>query len=728
MDIMKKTIIRCVMVMATVMWLMPAQADDEKDYARFSAELREKVWSDNDPMFNNYRCPEQYTNSQLYSAVIIAARTDVDVTRKSYIRMAGLLSFGNPKMLGRHELNRMLIKLNDAAALKKFSEFDYSTFKRGRNYKGLEEKIQQVLGVRVIKPDGRIVTVNADEYATTREGKKGKDVSHKLAVPGLEVGDVLDIFTYEEMMVQDRNVPEFTFSFMEPYPMLHYQVKCTIDKKFTVQYRTLNGAPDFKTSTDEDGNTVLEAEVRDVERTEPTLWYNAVMQSPLTLLYVFDKSVSSKKMKSIKHRDVQGNPDFRSILIDDMDYISSHQKGIKEYYDWPLNKKLMKGEIAQAKKMADKEEAARLLYTGLLYTYRAHDDYDAYTPGHFIIMLGEMLKHCKVPYQYVISTTDEHEPLDQLIYIGNVAWLMKVGETYFAAPTHQGMTAGHLPASLQGRPAAVVGKLSGADTKYEMVTLPQSAAADNLDEVSLTATIDGTTITIDRTESRTGTMKESTSTIMTDEQEFEAYDEFLGRKKDYMESVNKRLREGTQQQFSKQDEVQQEDFKTEIELYHDQPAERVLSHEITSMGIDPQQPVFTYNTRYTMDGWVKRAGNNLVVSVGKLIGSQAKVEGITRNRTFDVNRLSPALLRWNITVTIPNGYEISGESLDRLHQDISNSAGHFTANARVEGRQLRLVVSKQYNQRDYPASQWQDLLQLLDAADEFTTRQIILKK
>jgi len=37
-------------------------------------------------------------------------------------------------------------------------------------------------------------------------------------------------------------------------------------------------------------------------------------------------------------------------------------------------------------------------------------------------------------------------------------------------------------------------------------------------------------------------------------------------------------------------------------------------------------------------------------------------------------------------------------------------------------------VSKQYNQRDYPAAQWQDLLELLDAADEFTTRQIILKK
>ena len=723
-----RTTIKCVLVLLLALSFTSAQADDEKDYARFAEELRQKVWSDNDPMFSNYQCPEKYTNSQLYSAVILAARTDVDVTRKSYIRMTGLMMFGNPKMLGRHELNRMLIKLNDAAALKKYSEFDYSTFKRGRNYRGLEEKVQQVLGVRVIKPDGRIVNVDSKEYAVTREGKKDKDVSHKLAVPGLEIGDVLDIFTYEELTVQDRNVPEFTFSFMAPYPMLHYKVNCTIDKKFTVQYRSLNGAPDFKASTDEDDNTVLEAEVQNVDRVEPTLWYNPLKQSPLILLYVQDKSVSDKKIKSLKNRDLQANPDYEFILRDDFSFLHTHKKKVKEYYDWPLNKKLMKDELAQAKKLADKEEAARLIYTGLLYSYRAHDDYDAYTPYHFIIMMGEMLDRCNVPYQFIISTDDENEPLDKLIHVGNVLWLLKVGNTYFAPPTYQGMTAGLLPARLQGRKAALITKLDGNNSKYDLIILPQSTATDNLDEVKLTATIDGTTMTIDRTESRTGTMKEGTATIMTDEQEYEAYDEYLGRKKEYIKGVNKKQREGAQQQFTKQSEEQQDDFKAEIEMYHDVAADQVLSTEILSTGIAPQHPEFTYNTKYTMDGWVKKAGSNLVVSVGKLIGSQAKVEGVTRNRSFDVNRRSPGLLRWDIRVNIPDGYEVSSESLDKLNQSVKNNAGEFTANASVEGRQLQLVVSKRYDKSDYPASQWQELLQMLDAADEFTTRQIVFKK
>lgn len=705
-----------------------ASADDEKDYLKFAAELRQSVWSDDDVLFKNYQCPERYNDSKHYSAVILAASTDVEITRKSYLRMSSLFSIGNSKMIKRHELNRMLIKINDAAALKKFSEFDFTTFKNSRNYKGLEEKLQQVLGVRVIKPGGQIVDVNTDDFMTTREGKKDKDVSHKLAVPGLEVGDVMDIFTYEELMVQDRNVPHFTFWFMQEYPLLNYKVHCTLDKKFTVQYRTLNGAPDFAITTDDDGNTVLDAQVHNVERTEPSLWYNPVKQTPMTLLYVFDKSVSNKRMKSIKNRDVQANPDFHTILIDDIAYISGHQKEVKEYYDWPYNKKLMKDEIARAKKMADKEEAARLIYSGLLYTFRAHDDYNTYSPGHFIAMMGEMLKLCKVPYQYVISTDDENEPLDQLIFIGNDSWLIRVGETYFAPPIYQGMTAGQLPSRFQGRPAAVINKLSGDKSKYDMVTLPQSVATDNLDQVTLTASIDDMTLTIDRTESRTGTMKEGTATLMTDEQEYEAYDKYLGRKKEYMEKVSKRQREGTKQQFAKESDEQRDNFKTEVELYHDQAAEQVLSAEILSTGIDPQSPAFDYRTRYSMDGWVKKAGNNLIVSVGKLIGSQVKMEGVNRNRMADVDRRSPGLLTWDITVEIPSGLEVTGESLEKLQQHVENSAGEFTSSATVQDDQLHLTVTKRYNHGHYPASQWQELLQVIDAADEFTTRQVVFKK
>lgn len=68
--------------------------------------------------------------------------------------------------------------------------------------------------------------------------------------------------------------------------MLSYTVHCEIDDKLTTQYRTLNGAPDFKQSTNEEGNILLDVAMKDIEQTEPDLWYNSMQQTPTTLLYI----------------------------------------------------------------------------------------------------------------------------------------------------------------------------------------------------------------------------------------------------------------------------------------------------------------------------------------------------------------------------------------------------------------------------------------------------------
>jgi hypothetical protein len=346
-----------------------------------------------------------------------------------------------------------------------------------------------------------------------------------------------------------------------------------------------------------------------------------------------------------------------------------------------------------------------------------------------MLMMSEMLDMRDIPYQFVVTTDYENEPLDQLIYSGNTSWLIKTeGGTYFAPPTYQGTTAGLLPACFQGRRAAVVNKLKGDKSQSDMVTLPQSTADDNVNQVTVNASIDGMAMDIERTESLTGAMKESIATIMTDEQEFDAYDQYLGRKKPYMERIAGGAKKGTAQKFAKGREDQQDDFKEEIKGYHDQAAASVISSEILGTGINPSEPAFVYKTRYTMDGWVKRAGSNLVVSAGKLIGAQSKVEGSDRRRTFDVNRRCPALVRWNITINVPDGYQVSQESLAKLQQQVKNSAGEFNATASIEGNRLTLAVNMRYNKGDYPVSQWQDLLQIIDAADEFTTRQVVFKK
>ena len=79
----------------------------------------------------------------------------------------------------------MLVQINDKAALKRIPPNSIIKQKSGKKSWRYDESYQQVLGVRIIKPDGTINEVSTDEYMTATEGKNDKEQRQKLAVPGL---------------------------------------------------------------------------------------------------------------------------------------------------------------------------------------------------------------------------------------------------------------------------------------------------------------------------------------------------------------------------------------------------------------------------------------------------------------------------------------------------------------------------------------------------------------
>ena len=124
---------------------------------------------------------------------------------------------------------------------------------------------------------------------------------------------------------------------------------------------------------------------------------------------------------------------------------------------------------------------------------------------------------------------------------------------------------------------------------------------------------------------------------------------------------------------------------------------------------------FAYTTDYQMDGLVKKAGRNLVVSVGQLFGQQAHIEGRDRQRDTDVNYDYPSTLAVTVRLDIPSGYAVSAESLRKLSNNVDND-------------KLIITFQKVYKQQCVPAAGWSQLLGVLDRAYEFTSRQIVLKK
>lgn len=134
-----------------------------------------------------------------------------------------------------------------------------------------------------------------------------------------------------------------------------------------------------------------------------------------------------------------------------------------------------------------------------------------------------------------------------------------------------------------------------------------------------------------------------------------------------------------------------------------------------------------YQVDYVLDGYVKKAGTNFVLSVGRLIGSQPELKGEQRLRKEDIYWEMPRCYQWDITVNLPEGYRISPEGLERLNVKVENDCGAFIVQATTEDGTLRIKAEKRINHKTEPVANWEKLLEITDAANSYEALSIVFQ-
>lgn len=701
------------------------RADEMEKYKAFADTVRQHVWSMNMPQFTNTNVPKRYKNK---SAVIVAAYRDISITQKSMLDVGSILSLQftvNRDVISK-DLERICIRINDQASLKEYSEFDFKTYYKTRN-NGWKEKTRHVLGVRIIKPDGSIKEISTDDYINTAEGKGDKDKRQKLAVPGLAIGDNIDIFTYEEQKLQEHTLDPFVIVYQDTYPILWKKVHCEIDPDLTTQYRTLNGAPEFKYTTDKDQNIILDAEVKDIDKTEPDLWYSSIAHSPMVIISITGRRLKGEFIpSSTKKKGLQANPAPSIIQKDGWE---SYNRANYMYIGNTEIKKLCKKSIELFPNITDR---ADYIYDLLRFTYAGDRVTNAWL-DRFTNNLQMRFNDAKIKnVQLGMTTMRGSEPIDQLAtYLSTTSFLYLKDGNRFYAWSPSACVAGELRISLQGR-KAVLKRLhpEKGESEYEDIVLPESKAEDNQNIYTIKATIEnGTGMSITHEERATGTMKEFLgSRILTLKDIYDSYGDRMTEKKDFTETLGKKQIVKEQQKVEKSKEIQQENIKKTVEDYWNGQPKDIKDCKILSVGTSKKEPSVAYEAKYKMDGLIKKAGPNLILSTGKLIGNIMKVEGEARQRNEDVDMISARQIIWNIEVMLPNGYKVSSESLKQLNKSVSNDCASFVAKASTMGNKLLINVVKTYYHQHESAANWAKLLNVIDASNEYTALQTVLKK
>lgn len=714
----KIKVIRVVFSILLVQLLtLSVNADEKADYLKLAQKVRQEVWSSTPADFQKRTVPDRYKNA---SAVILSYYRELstDYYRKATADL--VLNLRLTRQIDCTDMERMLIQINDKKALKDYSEFTFKTKSRKWTW-GYHHKTQTVLGIRVIKKNGNVQEVSLDDYVDVKEGKNDKDLSQKIAVPGLEVGDCIDVFSLDQIDTQEQQLDPFYFVLRQDEPVLYTKVHCVLDQSLATVYRTMNGAPDFTQTTDKDKNAVLDMVMDKPVDAESSIWYNSLEQSPFIEMYITPtKAKVAVVEKAMRQKGVRGNPDVTPILQDDWKLLKSYvSKGGFSPAGLPSTYKSV---FKSAKKegMSAEEKADRIY--SFEYVSGGASQRVFNTVANYLRKLG-------VEIEMGITTPFGALPVDKLINYNSTSWFFRLkGTDVYYFPGTYPKVASEIPYIYQGRKAYM-------QDSEEQITIPVSQAEDNKSVNDMVVKLDGTKLDINRKVTYSGEQKMYGQSLVSPDNtlfgssQLEAYWRYLKYDdKDPYSCYTKKESAELKGAFNEYRKNAIDPFKAEISSYHDGDPVQVGGYGVDCVGIRRDSSNFVYHVDYVMDGMVKRAGNNYLLSVGKLIGSSLKLEGKDRERIDDVWRKMAFVDEWNIEIPLPQGYKVSAEALKKIETSVANECGEFTVKATAGNESVKVYVRKCFAHRVEPVSNWSKLLALVDACSAFADKQMVIAK
>ncbi len=689
-------------------------------FAQDKDKTRDFFWGANDEFKSANTTPEKWKNE---SAVIISKFEYYDYHK-----------FG--KSVKYTSAIRKRIKLQDAAAVKDFSEFSFK---------------QKFLffDVKIVKPDGKEIDIDAD-----KELKGNADFEFRIAIPNLEVGDILDYYIYSIQPFQSEiayNFEPVETSIGDIYPTMNMKVNFNTENDFFVNFKTYNGAPELKEIPTKDSDEhKYELIAKDIEKNDFPRWFYPLVELPCYKFQVVfarsgkyeDRAAAflSKKEKTIK----------TTVSKDD----------VFEFYNDKFKTNIFMTQIENfldGKTFDSDEDKIRSVYYYFRYYYYTryieelvlrqanifnpselydHADLFINSENDFINHFMSFLKKSKIDYDIVIGTNKYNGPIEDLLIQKNISVLLRVNTAkpmyieYFTPFSG----ADQFNFNLENTKAYVLQVSKGKRVvDAESVVLPSSTAMDNVSKIvtDLSMNDDFSALKVKRESSYVGHFKESLQDDKLYFYDYMSEDFAKYGDKPILEKVkNKKKHDQYVKEYdaliNKSKEKRKETYNKDISSEFGFDIDDV-NFAIKNTGRYGKNVPFVFDEDFTIkNNLIKKAGDNYILEIGKMITAQVEIEKKELTRTNNIYIAYPKTYENEINFEIPSGYSVSG--LDKLNKNIVNETGDFTSRASISGSKLTVKTTKMYKNYYEPNSNWNKMILFLDGAYQFTQEKILLKK
>ncbi|MFM2359213.1 MAG: hypothetical protein RLY16_1206 [Bacteroidota bacterium] len=767
----KKTIILLTTLLFTVGFLI-AQTSENQKYKKESEAFRNLVWSWDKSEFSIRQLPDSFNK---YSSVIIAHHTEL-----YYDTELGLV--GGEEFLGTKreqqvtEIVRELIKVNDAKAVQTYSEISFEDLSSITGF-GDENYSNRYIGLRVIKPNGAITVLDASDMVMITQGRSAQLI--KVAVPDLQKGDLLDIFIANQDRF-DIKAGEDTYliNLSSSVPVLNYSFSAKMAPRYAIEYRSFNGAPELQVNKNDASQILLNCKAKNLKASEQQLWAPPSRQHSFIKLNL---SVGSEKRKdqqlgSNKPGEVYKNRSIENVL---KEITSRYGKLYTNFYQDRDHRSMRYGPMINRTKTFTRK--AKLKFDDfpteqkiawLIYSYRFYrifnEIYSIYGINAGKLMdkyassLGIALNYewedvtlgtyCLLKYNDIASkitlapqnkgshldeTMNEKEVLKS-VYVPSINKYVSFN-SFFDDPFQT-------PSNFDQQEEIIYidydnpDKKSGDDKYSGMATITKGKPIksnnylDNYrnERIQISLIPNELIAKCKRNTRLKGAFKRpAQESLILFEDYYDSERKMLQIEESLLDEMKgdrdgRKLMEEVMRKMASGKESQRNAIKLEAEGFFDQEVKAVTSYKLDSLGIHHTNTDFIFSSEISLGGVVKKAGNNLILEIGKMQGKVTHLSPGQRTRNIDVYRDYAFGNEFSIEIEVPEGYVAEG--VEALNKKVENETGCFISTATKSANSIIISIKHNYFHSLEPLKNWDKLLAVIDAASDWQQLQLLFKK
>jgi len=674
------------------------------------------IWDD-EKVFGQTEIPAKWANE---SAVILAQSLELNYFREKR------------NVIQYTEKLRRRIKLLDKSAVISFSQF----------YMANNEDVK----IYIEKPNGKQIRVSTNAAVRVKGEIPAFYQTHysnisykKLAIPSLEIGDIID-YTYT---IDETRTLYNDFAF-EPvvqrlemqYPVIKQRVQFLVDKGFYINSNSSNGAPEL---------TLLEAELpskksyirlfqliddmRDKQESE--LWYYPMRSIPVIRFQVF--FLYKEGSEGFTSYFIGDDPEKPNQTWQPLSLVRAMNFAIRSEFSTKTKEIQIK---AKKTRLYTPEAVAEYLYYVLRYEGLGRWDDQSGFNTSFVGHGSWLFQKFKIPVEVIIYTPRYSGNIDNILFASELSLALRIklnGKYHILSDFTPYSNFGDLDPYMEGTKAYVFSPIPSLPRKTpDTLYIKPSTYKDNMTDshlkVSFNKTLDETQIrrkVIEKGHNRMRNWKQIASYAEFYHTDQEKYgDPKLPKKPSHPKAAawerEKRLYSKRAHQNREEwlESSAQQDFNSKL-ISHD-------DFELIQSGRYHNKPELIYTELFTLESLINKVGDNYILNIGELIGNQVEIRKDAEERKYDVHMANARSFKNHIEISIPNGYTVEG--IERLNVSIENETGGFVATARLQASKLVIDTNKMYKTHFIDKEQWPKMLEFLNVAYQFSQEKVLLHK